>query len=268
MVRRVALLLGNIVLFWAATMLILAISSAIATHVSNAAFVTGAIAAPATFGLTLLFIRWRHQRLTDFGLAICRGTWLRFCIGLTLGAFLIAAQTGIMWLAGGVRWVATTPTLAMLVPVLGYILLATREELAFRGYPLRILASETKPWVALLIVSALFAIEHKLGGSSWPAALLGPGLGALVFGMAALATRGLALPIGLHAAWNIGDWLRGGKGDGGLWRTVVEPGAAAHADRVAWTSYAVVMLSAFAVLSWWHRVHRHELGAACPIGSC
>jgi len=33
--------------------------------------------------------------------------------------------------------------------------------------------------------------------------------------MAALATKGLALPIGLHAAWNIGDWARGGKGTGG-----------------------------------------------------
>jgi membrane protease YdiL (CAAX protease family) len=256
MVRRIALTLGNVLLFWAMTMVILAISSAIPAQGTNAATLTGAIAAPTTFGLTLVFVRWRHQMPSDFGLAISRGTWLRFGIGLTFGAFLIAAQTVIMWFAGGVKWVATTPTLAMLVPILGYFLLATREELAFRGYPLRVLASETKPWLALLIVSALFVIEHKLGGASWPAALLGPGLGALVFGMAALATKGLALPLGLHAAWNIGDWLRGGKGDGGLWRIVVEPGAAAHADCVAWTSYAAVMLCAFAVLAWWDRMHR------------
>ena len=253
MIRRGALTLGNVLLFWAATMVILAISGAIAGHGPNSPTVTGAIAAPGTFGLTLLFTKWRHKRLVDFGFAIARGTFMRFGVGLAFGTFLIAAQTTIMWLAGGVKWVATTPTLAMLTPVLGYVLLATREELAFRGYPLRVLASETEPWLALLIVSILFAVEHKLGGSSWPAAVFGAGLGAVVFGMAALATDGLALPIGVHAAWNIGDWLRGGKGDGGLWRIVVEPGAAAHADRVAWTSYAAVMLCAAAVLACWCR---------------
>ena len=66
----------------------------------------------------------------------------------------------------------------------------------------------------------------------------------LVFGMAALATKGLALPIGLHAAWNVGDWARGGKGDGGLWSAVVDPGSAAHVEKVAMGSYVAVMLCA------------------------
>jgi hypothetical protein len=96
----------------------------------------------------------------------------------------------------------------------------------------------------------MFIVEHKLGGATWENAILGSGLGSLVFGMAALVTRGLALPIGIHAAWNIGDWARGGKGSGGLWRMVVEPDASALADKVAMGSYVAVMLCALASL-WW-----------------
>jgi hypothetical protein len=142
--------------------------------------------------------------------------------------------------------------------MLGYLLLATREELAFRGYPLRVLASRFNPWVAQAIVAALFVIEHKLGGATWENAILGSGMGSLVFGMAALATRGLALPIGLHAAWNIGDWVRGGKGSGGIWSPAVHAGSAAHANFVAMASYLAVMSLALAGLWLWPRRRRHD----------
>lgn len=256
MLRRIALPIGSVLLFWATTMSALGISDAIAAHHPNAMMVTGALAAPATFGLTWLFVKWQRKTLADFGFEFSRGSGLRFCIGVALGAALVGFQTVIMWFAGGVRWIAVTPSPATLAPLLGYLLLATREELAFRGYPLRLLASKTNPWLALLIVSCLFVIEHRLGGASWPSALLGPGLGALVFGMAALTTRGLALPIGLHAAWNIGDWMRGGKGDNGFWRLVVDPTEAAYADRVAWISYVFVMLCALVGLMLWQRAMR------------
>jgi membrane protease YdiL (CAAX protease family) len=142
----------------------------------------------------------------------------------------------------------------MLLPVLGYLLLATREELAFRGYPLRKLSTDINPWVAQTIVAALFVLEHRLGGSSWENALLGSGMGSLVFGMAAIATKGLALPIGLHAAWNIGDWARGGKGAGGLWRQIVDPVSALQVERLTMTAYVAVMLVALVGLWMWHRV--------------
>jgi len=100
--------------------------------------------------------------------------------------------------------------------------LAVREELAFHGYPLQRLKSIFGIWGAQLIVAFVFAFEHVLGGSTWQLALLGAGVGSLLFGMAAIATRGLAMPIGLHAAWNIGDWIRGGKGSVGFWKPIVE----------------------------------------------
>ena len=43
-------------------------------------------------------------------------------------------------------------------------------------------------------------------------------VGSLLWGVALLITRGFAILIGMHAAWNFGDWMRssGGKAEGGI----------------------------------------------------
>ncbi|HJP63657.1 MAG TPA: hypothetical protein VJ844_09460, partial [Mucilaginibacter sp.] len=41
-----------------------------------------------------------------------------------------------------------------------------------------------------------------------------------LFGYAALKTKGLALPLGLHSAWNFGQWMLGFKGGPGIWQAV------------------------------------------------
>jgi hypothetical protein len=234
-------------------MAVVAISGPFAGTGSRAILIVGALTVPPTFALTVLFIKWEGKRLSDYRFEVTRGTGLRFAGGLFLGFSLVAAQTALIFLGGGVHWMPASPAPTMFVPVLGYLLLATREEIAFRGYPLRKLSSEIDPWSAQLVVVTLFVIEHRLGGSNWTNALVGSGAGALVFGMAALATRGLAFPIGLHAAWNIGDWARGNKGGEGLWHAVAQPGSAVHAERIAMASYVAVMLLALAGLWQWYR---------------
>jgi CAAX protease family protein len=253
MLRRNAVSLGPVLLFWLASMAVLAIAGPFAGTGSRATFIVGALAVPPTCALTVLFVKWDDRRLRAYGFELTRRSWLRFAGGLLLGFLIVAAQTVLIALGGGVHWMAASPTPAMFLPVFGYLLLATREELAFRGYPLRKLAAEKGPWTAQIVVVILFVIEHRIGGSSWSNALVGSGVGGLVFGMAALASRGLALPIGLHAAWNIGDWARGTKGGGGLWQTVVEPGSATHAERIAMAAYVAVMSLAFFGLSQWYR---------------
>ncbi|HVU29153.1 MAG TPA: type II CAAX endopeptidase family protein [Sphingomicrobium sp.] len=250
MLFKKSLAIGRVLLFWAATMVALALGSAVGGNPDYAPLVVGSLTVPVTIALTLLFIRWEDRKPREFGLELTRASWFRFAAGVLFGLLLIAVQTAIMAFAGRVHWTAASPSPATLLPILGYLLLATREELAFRGYPLRLLTVELRPWTAQIIVAAMFIVEHKLGGATWENAVLGSGLGSLVFGMAALVTRGLALPIGIHAAWNIGDWARGGKGSGGLWRMVVEPDASALADKVAMGSYVAVMLCALASL-WW-----------------
>ena len=246
-----ALSLFRALLFWATTMAMLVAASA--AKVKSSALL-GAITVPATFALTLLFVWWEGASLKDYGFELARGSWLRFAAGLLIGVVMVAVHTALLAAGSGVHWVRTSGAQASVLPTqLAYLLLATREELAFRGYPLRKLGSDFGPWAALIIVSVLFAIEHRLGGSSWVNALIGSGVGSLVFGMAALATRGLALPIGLHAAWNIGDWARGGKEEAGFWHMVVDPASAEGTARWAMLSYVIVMALAFAGLWLWQR---------------
>jgi len=158
--------------------------------------------------------------------------------------------------AGHVRWVRAPGVhpAQTTVTLLAYLALACREELAFRGYPLRRLEPLIGPWGAQLLVALVFAVEHVAGGSTWRQALVGPGVGSLLFGMAAITTRGLAVPIGLHAAWNLGDWARGGKGGSGLWTAVVREGFEGRAQLAGTISYLALMCSATLALWSWHRL--------------
>jgi hypothetical protein len=167
-------------------------------------------------------------------------------VGFALGLLLVALQTGFVRLAGHVHWVRT-PSVGFVpvgIALLAYVTLASREELAFRGYPLRRLDSCFGVWIAQFVVALVFAIEHVAGGSTWTNAILGVFVGSLLFGMAALAMRGLAVPIGLHAAWNFGQWTLGEKETSGLWRPVVEQGYNLHVDHMGMLSYLLVFGSA------------------------
>lgn len=217
--------------------------------------VTGAITSLGTLILTAVFVRWEGLRLVDVGAAIGKGSGLRFVAGFLVGLLLVVLHVSIEGFVGGLRWVRTEGfgSLDVLMMLITYVLLACREELAFRGYPLRRLNSMFGLWVSLIVVALVFALEHVAGGSSWTQALFGAGVGSLLFGIAALATRGLAVPIGIHAAWNLGDWLHGGKGSGGLWQPVVRDGYRDRADSAAMIGYVVIMLAATVAFWRWQR---------------
>ena len=107
---------------------------------------------------------------------------------------------------------------------------------------------------AQLFIAALFAVEHVLGGMSWTGALLGPAVGSLLFGMVAIATEGLAVPIGIHAAWNLGHSALGFKETPGMWQPTVAPGEEERAYAVGIAIYLVVMgLATFGSWRWFRR---------------
>jgi membrane protease YdiL (CAAX protease family) len=215
---------------------------------------TGAITGVGTLLLTIAFVRWEGLRLQNVGAAFNRLSPVRFVIGFLLGALLVALHVLIEGTLGHITWARSagpgSGTIAMMLVT--YILLACREELAFHGYPLRRLYSLTGLWSSQLIVALVFAAEHVGGGSTWMQAIGGAGVGSLLYGMAAITTRGLAVPIGLHAAWNLGDWMHGGKGAGGLWNPVILETYQHRADEAAWLGYVIVVLVA-TLAFWWFR---------------
>jgi uncharacterized protein len=159
-------------------------------------------------------------------------------------------RAGVVMIVTGLRYerVPGFSFVEMMIALVTYIALACREELAFRGYPLQMLDRRFGAWIALLATAILFALEHVLGGWTWWQALFGSGIGALLFGAAALRTRGLAVPIGLHVAWNFGDAMLGGKGVPGLWKPVAEANAIARIESAQWIVYVLIMMTATAAI--------------------
>jgi uncharacterized protein len=187
----------------------------------------GVASALGAFLLTALFSRWDQIKLKDVGAAIERRSVFRSGIGFLIGLILVGVHSSIVGFAGHCRLVRTTEVDlgSTGVSLFTYIILSCREELAFHGYPLRRLDSFVGLYIAQIVVAIMFALEHVIGGVGWTNAFLGAAVGSLLFGMASLATRGLAVPIGLHAAWNFGSWALGGKETPGLWYVLVEQGA-------------------------------------------
>jgi hypothetical protein len=101
--------------------------------------VIGASAALGTLVASMCFLRWERWPAASAGLVPDHGTPLRFLLGLGVGLGLVGAHTALMLVFGHVRWAwspAPPSWPAILLTVLGFLLLACREELAFRGYPL------------------------------------------------------------------------------------------------------------------------------------
>jgi membrane protease YdiL (CAAX protease family) len=176
--------------------------------------------------------------------------------GFFVGVSIVALQDLFIHAGGHTRWIANDDHRSVglvLLAFVGYLVLALREELAFRGYPLRRLESAWGMWWALMLLSVVFALEHTAGGWSWSRSLLGPPAGALLFGMAALATRGIAVPLGIHAAFNFGQWLMGQKDAGGVWTPVIDTGFDRQADTLGYIGYLAGVLLAVSGFWFWKK---------------
>lgn len=214
----------RVLTFLIACAVVLAFAAPIAQRVAGPQFelFLGLVTSIATLALTAIFIRWEGLRLADAGAKPDRGSLARLVIGFSIGLLIIAGWAGISIAAGQVHWVRANDfdPRSITLALLAYLSLACREELAFRGYPLRVLNRHFGLWPAQLFIAFVFALEHKLAGATSIDAFLGSGVGSLLFGMVAIATRGLAMPIGIHAAWNLGHWALGLKGTPGVWRVI------------------------------------------------
>lgn len=215
----------------------------------------GFATAIATLLLSLAFVRWDQISVSEVGLRPDRRSSLRLLYGFVIGLVLAGAWALASAAMGYVRWVRGPGTGANSagIALLAYLALACREELAFHGYPLRRLQHPLGVWGAQLFVAVVFALEHRLGGYDWPHAILGSGVGSLLFGMAAIATRGLAVPIGVHAAWNFGQWMLGLRGHPAVWEAVGR-GSRSARDEFAMMAIYVVLMAAATLGFWmWYR---------------
>lgn len=210
----------------------------------------GAITSILTFLLTVLFVRWDGLRLRDVGTSPGTQTAARLVFGFFVGITLLAVQELFLYAGGHTHWIFRAPHVSygvILLALAAYLALALREELAFRGYSLRRIESALGLWMSLLIMCIAFTLEHAAGGWTWSRSILGASAGALLFGMAALATRGIAVPLGIHVAFNFGQWFMGQKENVGPFQLIVDAGFARRSEILGYAGYLTGTLLAVAV---------------------
>ncbi|HVX48626.1 MAG TPA: type II CAAX endopeptidase family protein [Chitinophagaceae bacterium] len=202
-----------------------------------------AIAIIITYGLVILFAKWQKLNLINVGIIPGKAFFKKITAGFCIGLLMTALQPALVFIMGHYS-IAVTPGTSYNVIFFYltlYILVALREELAFRSYPLFSLHYRFRLWPAQLIILVIFSAEHIAGGMTPLQAFLGAGTGALLFGLAAIKTKGIALPVALHTAWNFGQWCFGFKKETGLLHGITEKGFEDAVERNAWISYLIIM---------------------------
>lgn len=236
--------LGAVALFWAVAIALMVGSGMLRGMAppSLAPLAWGVTSSALLLALSAFALRREGLVAADAGLRFGTGSLPRFAAGVAVGGAMYAVHLLLLVGIAGVRIGESTARGAapLLLAALTFLALSVMEEVGFRGWPLRRLERALGRTPALLIGALAFALLHVAYG--WPlfGALFGAGAGALVFGTAALVTRGLALPIGMHMAWNLADWSVGGKDTPGPWRLLTE-NVTAGAARVGSVSYFLVM---------------------------
>lgn len=159
--------------------------------------------------LIAALLRWEQQSLGDYGLPLTIREVYRVGLGLGLAllglmvTFRVQIATGLMiWSPErGKQWLTLSPLFLLLALAIAWV-----EEVIFRGIFQRQLATDLSPWLAAILISAIFAALHLL----WERHLTLPQLPGLwllgmVLGVACWLNDGnLALAWGLHGGWVFG----------------------------------------------------------------
>lgn len=140
------------------------------------------------------------------------GTWLKnLLIGCLVGAVIMMIPSFILWMGGWVSWEYRPFDLGAVLSVTGvFISVAVAEEFLFRGFLFQRLKASIGIWGAQLVMAGYFLLIHLnnpgMTGSVKLLASVNIFLASIMFGLAYLKTKSLAMPIGLHFMAN---WVQG-----------------------------------------------------------
>jgi membrane protease YdiL (CAAX protease family) len=172
----------------------------------------------ATLSLLLLLATWLALRVdgepfATLGLPPGARRFGELGLGFVVTAVLFAAVALVRSIGVGASW-HFWGTGGLRAAVLGLpvaLVLALGEELVFRGYGFRQLISACGARPATVLSALAFGLYHlaMAGFRPWGMGAIFvfalPTLGGLLFGVAAIRTGGLALPLGLHLG---GNWVQ------------------------------------------------------------
>ena len=173
----------------------------------------GIIGTLAAFVATWLFLTFDKKKFSAIELYFDRKTIIRFLVGVLVGVSIMGLlAAGVMYFTNvGIKLNQNSNIWYFLVGTTPLIPLAFMEELGFRAYPLQILKDKTSIRLSIVITSILFALYHIVNGWTIASSFLGPAVWGLIFGIAAIYSKGIAMPTGIHYAANLTTSAFGAK---------------------------------------------------------
>lgn len=135
--------------------------------------------------------------------------WLKeLCVGGMIGSTLMLIPALILGVLGWVHWQWNPEGFSVLSSsLLLFAGVAVAEELLFRGFVFQRLISGLGQWSAQLIIAAYFLLTHLnnpgMTSSVKLMASINIFLASILFGLAFIQTKSLAMPLGLHFMANL-----------------------------------------------------------------
>jgi membrane protease YdiL (CAAX protease family) len=176
--------------------------------------------APVFITLWVMAKYFDKRSIIDFGFRLRKRWWLDLIFGLALGSLLMAIIFLIERAFGWIQVVSHNTNAIYPIPfILGiiaevflFIGVAIFEEGIVRGYLLRNMA-EGFHWgkitgkvavlISFVITSVVFGFLHNSNPSITWLGIVNLGISGLFLGLGYILAGDLAIPIGLHVAWNI-----------------------------------------------------------------
>jgi uncharacterized protein len=123
--------------------------------------------------------------------------------GLLLAIVLMGLGALILYFTGALRWVDMRFDGAdFFIQLILMLLVATSEEMVFRGYLLNNMLDSLGKQKALAASAALFTLAHVFNPEITPIGITNIFLGGVLLGINFIYTRSLWFSIGLHFGWN------------------------------------------------------------------
>lgn len=225
--------------------------------------ITGTIAAMLA---TWIMLRYENKSYKDYGFTWRKDTIVKFMKGILIGSaiFLLIiiilllftdisiAQRNKPWDPFSAFWYFSIIPLALM------------EEIAFRSYSFIKLNKIFGLRITQLIVAIAFALYHIIQGWDFQVAFLGPAIWAFVFGLAAIWSKGFAMPTGIHVALNLIQQVLGMKGGdtGSIWelkhKTTASAESISQTDTIGIIIQLFVLVSAILFTEYYLRKTKHS----------